>query len=85
MNTDIVEQSPLHQQWRKQNLAEGEQTGVAQATRELTLMALEGRFGALDPELAQAINSAEVGMLRQIVARVATITLDEVRSTLQSA
>lgn len=77
MNTDIVEQSPLYQLWRKQS--------TQTATRELTILALEGRFGALDAELVQAINNAAVGPLRQIIARVATITLDEVRLVLPSA
>ena len=48
----------------------------------MALIALEGRFGPLSGDLRAAINAADEATLQEIVARIATETLDQVRARL---
>lgn len=63
--------------------AEGKAEGELQATRTLTQLALEGRFGApLSDDLVAALQAADVAPLREIIHDIATETLADARARL---
>lgn len=61
---------------------EGKAEGMAEATRDLARIALESRFAPLDEDVTAAVAGADVETLREIVGRITTITLAEVRARL---
>lgn len=52
---------------------------IEEGERRMALIAIEGRFGPLSDDLRAAIYAADEATLRQIVAQIATLTLDELR------
>ena len=67
-------------------IAEGEAKGMAEgkaeAARDLTRLALESRFAPLSDDVTAAIASADVETLRDLVGRIVTVTIEEVRARL---
>jgi hypothetical protein len=86
MSEKIVEESPLYQAWMAKAREEGEMQGKAQGEAsglvEAVQLVIEGRFGALSPDLMAAIAGASRETLRAVLAHVATDTLDQVRERL---
>jgi hypothetical protein len=56
--------------------------GKAEATRDLAQVALESRFSPLPDDVTAAVAGADAETLREIVGRITTITLEEVRARL---
>ena len=56
--------------------------GELRMARRMALIALEGRFGPLSDDLRAAINAADAATLQEIVARIATETLEQARARL---
>lgn len=92
MDTSIVEESPLYQEWVQQakaegiiegkaeGIAEGKAQGFAEAMRAMVRRALEGRFTTLDADLVAAIAYAPEATLDAVITHVATDSLAEIRA-----
>ncbi|HEY7780547.1 MAG TPA: hypothetical protein VIC85_10090 [Ktedonobacterales bacterium] len=74
VNTDILDESPLIQSIRRDARAEG--------LREAVRLAIESRFGPLDEALMATLNAASEATLRDIIAHVATDTLEQLSARL---
>lgn len=61
---------------------EGKAEGKAEGMRELARVALESRFARLDQDISEAIAKADIETLRDLVSRITTVTIEEVRSRL---
>ena len=98
VSTEILEQSPLYRLWREQAMQEGiehgieqgreqgieqgREQGLQQGLAEGALAALRLRFGELAHEVEQAVASARKETLEDVLAHVATDTLEHVRARL---
>ena len=82
MNTSIVEESPLYQEWVQQAKAIGVAEGKVEGMRTLVRRALEGRFGTLEADLLAAITTASPEALDAVVTHIATDSLSEIRARL---
>ncbi len=82
MNTSIVEESPLYQEWVEQAEAKGKAEGKAEGTRNALISVLSGRFGSLDADLTVAIERADEAALLAVLQHITTDTLDEIRQRL---
>ena len=98
MSTELLEQSPLYQEWvakaqaegmvkgraegEVKGRAEGEAQGEAHGLRESVQAVLESRFQTLDAELLAAIAEADTETLRGALRHVALDSLDEARERL---
>ena len=60
----------------------GYNRGCARAMRDMTCVALEGRFGALGDDMLAAIDSADAETLKAVVSHVCVDTLTQVRARL---
>lgn len=92
MNTDILETSPLYQEWMReatekgmaqgmaQGMVQGMAQGMAQGLREGTLIALRGRFGELPPDVEEAVSRTTEDVLADALAHVGTDTIEQMRS-----
>ena len=78
MIRDILRDSSVAQGWFQEGLQEGRQEGQ----RELVRLALEDRFGAVDPEVRAALATADVATLRALLAHLAADTPAQVRRRL---
>lgn len=78
MIDDLLEVSSVAQAF----VEEGERRGELRMARRMALAALEGRFGPLSDDLRAAINAADEATLQEIVAHIATESLDQVRARL---
>lgn len=74
MIDDLLEYSSVAQAF----VEEGER----RMARRMALIALEGRFGPLSDDLRAAIEAADEATLQEIVAHIATESLDQVRARL---
>ena len=74
MSTEILDQSPLYRRW----IAEGEAKGVRGAVRT----ALLGRWGELPADVEAAVETASLDTLDDVLAHVATDTLEQMRARL---
>jgi len=79
---DIIEESGFAQYFRQRGREEGREEGREDGQRQMTRLALEGRFGPLPADLLAALNTATTGILLEIVAHVSTDSLEEVRQRL---
>lgn len=82
MIDDLLEYSSVAQAFVEEGERRGEQRGEQRMARRMALLALEGRFGPLSDELRAAINAADEATLQEIVAHIATESLDQVRARL---
>jgi predicted transposase YdaD len=86
MSLDLFKDSPLYHSLVKEAVEEAAEEaraeGIAQGMRELAQSALEGRFGALDEEVLQALGKADEATLKAVVARVSSDTLEQMRARL---
>jgi hypothetical protein len=86
LSTEILEQSPLYQEWirdaKEQGRQEGRQEGVAEGLRQAALTMLRGRFGELSPEVVAALSAADQGALDALLPQLGTITMDELQARL---
>jgi hypothetical protein len=90
MSTEILETSPLYQEWvqkaREEGKAEGEARGEArgkaEGLREAALAVLRSRFGELAPSLVDAINSAVLVQLQDVLAHATTDSLEQITARL---
>ncbi len=82
MSTEILEQSPLYQEWTRKAKEEGRQEGVEEGMRQSVLGVLRGRFGELSPDLVAALSAAHQSTLETLLPDLATISLEELRSRL---
>lgn len=55
---------------------------IEEGERRMAQAALEGRFGPLSQEMQASVNAADELVLQEIVAHVATETLEQVRGRL---
>jgi predicted transposase YdaD len=89
MSTELLDESPLYQawqrEWREVGWNEGREQGREAALREAARTTLAGRFGALDESLMTAINAAPETALLDLLAHVATESLDQLRGRLGGA
>lgn len=83
MSTEILDESPLYQSWIREAMAKGKVEGKADGLREAARMVLEGRFGALPPELMAALNAADEPMLVALMTHVATGTIEQLYARLR--
>jgi hypothetical protein len=77
MNTSIMDESPLFQEWKERVAREG--------AREAARIVLESRFGPLDPAFVAALDAADTATLRALMPYLATETLEQLRARLQTA
>ncbi|HEX6800728.1 MAG TPA: hypothetical protein VF116_23650 [Ktedonobacterales bacterium] len=82
MIDDLLEYSSVAQAFFEEGEREGKREGERQMARRMALLALEGRFGPLSDELRAAIDAADEAALQEIVAHIATESLDQVRARL---
>ena len=94
MSTEILEQSPLYRQWiaeamergRAAGEAEGriagQAEGRAEGVRQAARTALQGRWGELPAELEAALTTASLATLNEVLAHIATDTLEQLRARL---
>jgi hypothetical protein len=86
VSNEILESSPLYQQWmrewREKGRQEGIQEGIQVALRESMLALLQQRFGELPPDIVGALTSANRGTLEALLPDLLTISLDELRARL---
>ncbi|HUY75373.1 MAG TPA: hypothetical protein VMV29_01285 [Ktedonobacterales bacterium] len=88
---DLLESSPLYQQWKEEWIeknrgqweqkayVEGEARGEARGLRRAVTLALRGRFGEPDADLAQAIATADEAMLDDVILHSGSDSLEEIR------
>jgi len=82
MSTEILETSPLYQEWARRATEQGLQQGLQQGLREAALEVLRTRFNPLPTEVAAALGTATVDVLRAVLAHATSDSLDEVRGRL---
>ncbi|HEX6819260.1 MAG TPA: hypothetical protein VF120_12860, partial [Ktedonobacterales bacterium] len=94
MSTEILETSPLYQEWvgkaREEGKAEGKAEGEArgkaegkaEGLREAALAVLRSRFGELAPPLVDTINSAVLAQLQDVLAHATTDSLEQITARL---
>jgi hypothetical protein len=82
VSNEILESSPLYQQWMREWREKGIQEGIQVALRESILVLLQQRFGELPPELVGALSAADRGTLEALLPNLLTISLDELRARL---
>lgn len=82
MIDDLLEYSSVAQAFFEEGEREGKREGERQMARRMALIALEGRFGPVSDELRAAIDAADAATLQEIVAHIATESLDQVRARL---
>jgi hypothetical protein len=90
MSTEILDTSPLYQEWKRewqeqgmqQGMQQGIQQGHADAWREALLLVLRGRFGELPESLVGATSAAPSERIEEALARAATASLDELAAML---
>ncbi len=82
MSTEILEQSPLYQEWTRNAREQGRQEGIEEGLRQAALAVLRGRFGELPPEAVTALSAADQGTLDSLLPHLAAITMDELRARL---
>lgn len=84
MSTEILDTSPLYQDWKREWIAEGMAQGMAQTLRDAVLAVLRGRFGALPPEMETVVAAADTAALQAVLPRLATAPLEEITAALQA-
>jgi hypothetical protein len=94
MSTEILDTSPLYQEWKRewqeqgmqqgieQGMRQGVEQGMRQGVRQALALVLRGRFGALPEPLAQAIEAAPMERIDEALTRAATASLDELAALL---
>jgi hypothetical protein len=82
MLEELLRDSSVSKFFIAEGEAKGKAEGKAEATRDLARVALESRFAPLDEDVTAAVAGADVETLREIVGRITTITLAEVRARL---
>ncbi|HLJ80475.1 MAG TPA: hypothetical protein VKT52_03240 [Ktedonobacterales bacterium] len=78
MSTEILETSPLYQEW----VQKAHEEGKAEGLREAVLAVLRSRFGELAPSLVDAINSAVLAQLQDVLAHATTDSLEQITARL---
>lgn len=83
MSTEILDQSPLYREWVETAEAKGEAKGKVEGEsygmRSTIRLVLEGRFGALDTDLLQAIEQATTEQIAAIALHVTADSVTQVR------
>lgn len=87
MSNDLLESSPLYQVWMQEWLEknrgkweeEGREEGREEGMRESALLMLRSRFGALPPEVEQAINRADRSTLAAFTPFAVSESLEQLR------
>ena len=90
VSTEILEQSPLYRRWiaeamargRAEGEAEGEAKGRAAGVRGAVRTALLGRWGELPADVEAAVETASLDTLNNVLAHVATDSLEQMRARL---
>lgn len=86
MNTDLLEESPLYRTWvgeaRAKGEAEGRAEGRAEGEIEMARRALEAKYQTLEADVLAALAQAGPATLEEIVSRLFTDTLTDVRGRL---
>jgi len=67
---------------KAEGIEQGKAEGQSETAREAALLALRGRFGTLPEEIERAVASAPVEALFEVLAHVATDSLEQVRARL---
>lgn len=78
MSSNTLELSPLYLKW----VEEGREKGLEEGLRNSARLILQGRFGAVPPEMEAAIVAASHAQLDDFMLHAATETLDELRTRL---
>ena len=90
MSTEILETSPLYQEWVRKATEEGLSKGMAQGMaqgeerglREAVLIILRGRFGEPAADIVTAVDAASRETLSAILRNAATDSLAQIRERL---
>jgi len=78
MSTEILQEFPLF----RHMMAEAEAKGKAEGLREAARLGLENRFGPLSTEVQTALGQADEATLKDILAHIATESLEQLRTRL---
>jgi predicted transposase YdaD len=86
MSTEILETSPLYQEWirkaTQEGLQRGIEQGIEQGRRAAVVEVLQARLGALPSDILQAIIAADVETITQLLIHAGSDTLVELRARL---
>jgi predicted transposase YdaD len=86
MSTEFLEEFPLYHYLMAKAEARGEARGKAEGKaeglREATRLGLENRFGPLNTEMQTALSQADEAALKDILAHIATGSLEQLRARL---
>ena len=74
MIDELLRELGIIQEFIEQGRLEGE--------RDFALVALEGRFGPLSEDVRAAVAAADEAVLRELVARLTTDSLEQLRARL---
>lgn len=91
MSTEILETSPLYQEWiraatekgMKAGIEQGRELGIEQGLRDAAIAIIRGRFGTLPAEVEQALKGADTPALQALLPHAGTDSLDELRARLE--
>ncbi len=76
MSTEILETSPLYQEWVRKAREQG--------LREAALVLLRARFNDVPPQVAQALSAASAEQIQKMLAYMLTEDLDQLRARLET-
>ena len=86
MSTEILETSPLYQEWvrkaTEEGLSKGMAQGMAQGMQEAALSVLRGRFGAVPAALEAAIRAASTETLQPMLEHATDESLEQIAARL---
>lgn len=86
MLDDILRESSfaaaLRDLWIEEGMEKGLEEGRVEATRQLSRMALEERFGALSADMLTALETVDEATLQAVVVHLANESLPQVRQRL---
>lgn len=86
MIDELLRESGMAEEFIREGMERGRQEGLErgrdETLRQSVRLALEGRFGTLEPELVAAIERADQAPLEQMLLHVATETPAQLRARL---
>jgi hypothetical protein len=82
VSREILETSPLYQEWAQEWLTRGREEGREEALRRAVLVVLRGRFPEVPAALVGAIETAPRETVEDMLAHAATETLEQLAARL---
>ena len=82
VSTEILETSPLYQEWIRKATQQGLEQGLDRGRREAVVEVLLARLGALPPEVLQTIAAADTETITQLLIHAGSDTTVELRARL---